>query len=249
MYYYLFDTPLSDRKYASVVNRIEFRIVELGINGRMDRLSILKSMRELIDTAVKRGAETIVIVGDDEAIAKAVTIVAQYKVTLGIIPVGDHLAIAEGLGIPKGEAACDVLSKRIVKTIDLGKVNDQFFLFSVKVPAQDVTVECDGNYRVSMLGYPRPFSICNFTPELGTGECNPEDGVLEAIFNEEPKGWLQFKRQQSTRSVFPIRKARIMSSSSSVSLTLDGATIVKTPAVVEVAPRKLRVIVGKERHF
>jgi hypothetical protein len=163
MYYYLFDSPLADNKYSSIVNRIEFRIIELGINGRMDRLTILKNMRELIESAIKRGAETIVVVGDDTAVARAVSIVARYNVTLGIIPVGPHQLIARALGIPEGEAACDVLSKRVVRTIDLGKVNDQYFLFSLDIPAQDVTVECDGHYRVSLLGLPRPFSICNWT--------------------------------------------------------------------------------------
>lgn len=250
MYYYLFDSPLTDKKYSAVVNRIEFRIIELGINGRMDRLSILKNMRELIDTAIKRGAETVVVVGGDDFIVKAVSVIAQYNVTLGIIPVGEHTGIARVLGIPEGEAACDVLSRRIVRTIDLGKVNDQYFLFSLNVPANDVTVECDGHYRVSLLGAPRPFSICNFNPDRKTEQSsNPEDGVLEAIFEEEPTGWMPFRKQHATESVFPIRRARIMSPTASIPLTLDGSTIVKTPAVVEVAPHRLRVIVGKDRLF
>lgn len=250
MYYYLFDSSLADKRYAAVVNRIEFRIIELGINGRMDRLSVLKNMRELIDTAVKRGAETIVIIGDDAAIAKAVSIVAQYKVTLGIIPVGERLHIAQALGIPEGEAACDVLSKRVVRTIDLGKANDQYFLFSLDIPAQDITVECDGHYRVSLLGMPRPFSICNFSPErFGAGTCSPEDGMLEAIISEAPGGWNPFRKKEAAESVFPLRKARINCASASVPLTLDGETVVKTPTLVEIAPRRLRVIVGKDRQF
>lgn len=251
MYYYLFDSKLADKKYESIVNRIEFRIIELGLNGRIDRLSILKNMRELIETAIKRGAETIVIVGDDAAVVKAVSIVAPYKVTLGIIPVGDNHRIARALGISEGEAACDILSKRIVKTIDLGKVNDQYFLFSLDVPSNDVTVECDGRYRISILGVPRSFSICNFQPDEGAlSSCSPVDGVLEAVIEEKPSGWFPFSRKVTSRgSVLPLKKAKIMCPTSSIPLTLDGQTIVKTPATVEVAPKKLRVIVGKDRQF
>lgn len=250
MYYYLFDSALSKKKYATVVNRIEFRIIELGLNGRIDRLTILKNMRELIDTAIKRGAETIVIVGDDAAIAKAVSVVAPYKVTLGIIPVGERLHIARVLGIPAGEAACDVLSKRIVRTIDLGKVNGQYFVFSLEIPAHTVTVECDGHYRISLLGIPRPFAICNFHPDrLSGAHCSPEDGVLEAVIENQPQGWGLFRRPERPQSIFPLKKAKIQSSNESVPLTLDGQTIVKTPAIVEVSPRKLRVIVGKYRQF
>ena len=250
MYYYLFDSPLAEKRYSALVNRIEFRIIELGINGRMDRLSILKNMQELIDSAVKRGAETIVIVGDDAAIARAVSIVAHYKVTLGIIPVGEHLAIPRALGIPEGEAACDVLSRRVIRTIDLGKANDQYFLFSLEVPAQPVSIECDGHYRISLLGIPRAFSICNFSPDHRQyHDCDPEDGMLEAIIKEEPEGWNPFKKNQSVESVFPLRTAKIVCNDASIPITLDGGSVVKTPVNVEIAPKKLRVVVGKDRHF
>ncbi len=250
MYYYLFDSPLADKRYSAIVNRIEFRIIELGINGRMDRLSILKNMQELIESAVKHGAETIVIVGDDAAIARAVSIVARYKVTLGIIPVGEHLAIPRALGIPEGEAACDVLSKRVVRTIDLGKANDQYFLFSLDVPAQQVSVECDGHYRISLLGVPRAFSICNFrTEQRERRASDPEDGMLEAIIKEEPSGWNPFRKPQAVESVFPLRTAKILCDDASVPVTLDGGVVVKTPVLVEVAPKKLRVVVGRDRRF
>lgn len=250
MYYYLFDSKLADKKYESIVNRIEFRIIELGLNGRIDRLSILKNMRELIETAIKRGAETIVVVGDDAAVAKAVSIVAPYKVTLGTIPVGERHRIARALGIPEGEAACDILSKRIVKTIDLGRVNDQYFLFSLDVPANEVTLECDGRYRISIMGLPRSFSICNFQPEQSWSSCSPVDGVLEAVIEEVPAGWFPFARRPANHgTVVPLKKAKIISPASSIPLTLDGQTIVKTPATVEVAPKKLRLIVGKHRQF
>ena len=251
MYYYLFDSPLADKRYGAIVNRIEFRIIELGINGRMDRLSILKNMQELIETAVKHGAETIVIVGDDAAIARAVSIVARYKVTLGIIPVGEHLDIPRALGIPEGEAACDVLSKRVIRTIDLGKANGHYFLFSLDVPAQQVSVECDGHYRISLLGVPRSFSICNFSPERREHHASdPEDGMLEAIIKEESAGWNPFRKSsQAIESVFPLRTAKIVCNDASVPITLDGGPVVKTPVLVEVAPKKLRVVVGRDRHF
>jgi len=250
MYYYLFDTVTGDRKYESQINRIEFRLIELGLNGRMDKLTILKNMRELIEGAIKRGAETVVIVGDDEAITKAVSIVAAYDVTLGIIPIGPHQRISQALGIPEGETACDVISKRVVKTIDLGKANDQYFLFSLDIPAHDVTVECDGHYRLSVLGMPKPFSICNFRPELRSRAGNPQDGVLEAVIDEgsHSGGWFR-RGSASVGTVLPLKRARVQCPTESVPLTLDGHTIVKTPATVEVAPKKLRVIVGRDRQF
>jgi diacylglycerol kinase family enzyme len=249
MYSYLIDSKVSERRFEQQLNKIEFRIIELGINGRIDKLNVLKNMQELIDTAVKRGAETIVVVGNDEMVVKAVSMIAAHDVTLGIIPIGSPNKIAHALGIPSGEAACDVLSKRIVKTIDLGKANEQYFLFSLRIPSPDVTVECDGRFQISIFGVPKTFAIYNFFPEYNRIHCNPEDGVLEAVIEEEQAGRKIFRRINSGATVVPLRRAKIQSRNVSIPLLLDGQTIVKTPVQVEIIPRKLRVIVGKDRLF
>ena len=53
----------------------------------------------------------------------------------------------------------------------------------------------------------------------------------------------------ASQSVIPFKKLLITSRGSSTSVLTDGQQIIKTPASVEVAPRKLRLIVGKERRF
>jgi diacylglycerol kinase family enzyme len=76
---------------------------------------------------------------------------------------------------------------------------------------------------------------------------NPGDGLLEAVVVSEKSGWNFFKKSFKKDSVFPIKKAKIKCETECVPLLLDGQTVVKTPALVEIVPKRLNIIVGKDR--
>lgn len=254
MYVYLYDSFVTGKKYEAELARVETRIAQLGLRGPTEKLSILKNVRGIVRDAVRRGAETFVVVGNDDTMAKVVSLIAQEPMTLGFIPLGPKQGTAELLGIPVGEAACDILSKRLIRELDLGKVNDVYFLFSLELPKAPAQLECDSQYVVSATDARMGLRICNVGYGVGTNAtlarlCDPQDGVLEAVVTRKERGLLFWGEREATDSVFPIRRARIHSPSESLSLLLDGQTVVKTPATVEVAPRKLRVIVGRKRKF
>jgi len=100
MYLYVYDSFLNDKKYNSLLIKIEQRITDLGIKGRVAKLSILKNMKELISDAVKEGVETVVVAGDNQTFSKVINVIASLDVTLGIIPVVNNNNIAEVLGVP-----------------------------------------------------------------------------------------------------------------------------------------------------
>ena len=47
MYFYFYDTFVSDKKNEQLLGKIENRLIELGINGRTEKLTVLKNMKEL----------------------------------------------------------------------------------------------------------------------------------------------------------------------------------------------------------
>ncbi|MFA5069767.1 MAG: diacylglycerol kinase family protein [Patescibacteria group bacterium] len=248
MYHYIYDSFLSDKRYENDLSLIEARILALGINGRMDKLTILKNLKEIVEDSVKRGAETLVVIGDDMTLGKVISYVAPFrKVILGYIPLGPKQSIARLLGIPGGLAACDILSKRMVKKFDLGKVNEKYFLFSLNVTKNNVVIECDGNYNFKTVVPSSLLRICNLgLPEEGVF-FNPGDGLLEAVVVNRSTGWNFFKKSYKKDSIFPFKKAKIKCETECVPLLLDGQTVVKTPAAVEIAPGRLNIIVGKDR--
>lgn len=249
-YTYFFDQFLREKKYEAEVHRIEARILELGLNGKIEKLSALTSAREILHTAISRGAKTIVAVGNDHTLSKVVDIIAGEDVTLGFIPLGEPHDTADMLGIPIGAHACDVLSHRIVMKLDIGEVNDQqHFLFSVAIPSNQVEIECDGKYTVRTEAATGQFAIHNFGMPGGRVH-NPSDGLLETVIMRQKRGMFAFgHRSFEEEGVFPVKRVKISSNGDAQNLLLDGTTIVKTPATVKIAQKKLRVIVGKGRQF
>ncbi|MEK7537988.1 MAG: diacylglycerol kinase family protein [Patescibacteria group bacterium] len=247
MYAYLFDSFLQERKYQHDIGQIENRLSTLGIQGKIEKMTILKNIQEAARQAIKRGVATLVVVGNDETITKVLPQIIDSDVTLGLIPLGPQQTIARALGIPDGVVACDVLSRRILRRLDLGRANAVYFLFNLVAPA-DVTVDCGGQYRVTSLDPAGSLMTANFPPAGTAGQ--PDDGRLELIVTpgRGARGWLPGRRS-SGGSVFSITKAKFTSPAGPVNLTLDGQVTVKTPATVEVVRRKLEVIVGKDRAF
>lgn len=258
MYFYLYDSFLSHKKYATVLTKIENRLIDLGINGKIEKMSILKSLKEVIENNIKSGIDTVIAVGNDKTFAKVVPLVAgKNGVTLGFIPIGESL-IARVLGLPRGEKACDVLSARLIEKIDLGKVNNHYFFSTLEISqAKPLVLEDNnGHFRITSLNQGNHFKICNLSilawekqPNL-KGLSDPRDGLLEAIFTPAQKNIFgQTKLDFNKISVFPIKKIKIKSSEDSIPIIADGETIVKTPVTVQVMPRKLKLIVSKGRQF
>lgn len=244
MYAYIVDSFLQDRKYQHDIGQIENRLSTLGIQGKIEKMTILKNIQEAARQVIKRGAETLVVVGNDETITKVLPQIIDSGVTLGLIPLGPHQTIAKILGIPVGLPACDALSRRIVRKIDLGKANTTYFLFTLAAPA-GITVDC-GKYTITSLDPTGTMTIANFP----TGEAKglPDDGQLELIVDpgETKRGW---GRRSSSGSVFPITNIKLTAAEGPVTVTLDGQVTIKTPVTVEVAKNKLAIIVGKDREF
>jgi diacylglycerol kinase family enzyme len=244
MYTYIVEALANTKKYESELARVESRLIELEISGRIEKLTILKSLKEIINDAVRNHSETVVLIGSDKLVNDAMSTLAEADVTIGIIPIGESNAIAGALGIPNGTGACDVLSARITATLDLGKVNNRYFLSKLYVPAgSNVTLECDSKFQVSALT-PSTIDIANFSEES-----NPRDGHLDVVVRPEVRKHFFGRSSYSRASIFPFRKLTIRSGSDSLPIMSDGETIIKTPATVEVAPKKLKVIVGKHRKF
>lgn len=257
MYYYIYDSFLNDRKYDRVLAAIETRLTDLGISGKIGRLTPFTNAKGLIRDEEKRGVTTIVVVGNDETVSKVVDGLGESKVTFGIIPVGSPVTIAQSLGIPEGEDACDVLSKRVTQKIDLGKINGHFFLSSVQIPNGRVTIEGEGKYRISTLVEQCDIIVSNLLSgdvsvddRAAIGAGDPKDGFLDTLITPIAGGFFKLLRgkENYASSVIPLRKLSI-TSAEPIPVVADGRKFMNNNLVIEVVPDRLKVITGRERVF
>lgn len=248
-HFYLFDAFLGERKYRSLVSRIEARLTELSVGGRMERLSVLKSAPELVRDAVKRGSTTIVVVGNDATVSKVLPAVVMAGATLGFIPVGGS-RMGSLFGIPEGVAACDLIAKRVLARVDLGRANQTYFLFSLEAPASGLVLELSG-VAVTAEASDARIAICNIGPfgdPAFDGRFAATDGRLEAMVTRPSRSFSSlFRAKLDADTVLPVTTVKVKCPTDCKPLLADGQTVVKTPVTVEVVPRKLAVIVGRNR--
>jgi diacylglycerol kinase (ATP) len=80
--------------------------------------------QRLIEGALERGMDALVVVGGDGIISLALQVLAQTDIPLGIIPAGTGNDHAREFRIPtkNPEAAADVIIDGVVETVDLGRI-------------------------------------------------------------------------------------------------------------------------------
>ncbi len=256
MYFYFYDKFTQDKQYESALIGIETTLIDLGINGRVEKLSIFKDARSLIEDGLKKGARTVIAVGDDKTFATVVNITAPYDVTVGFLPIVNNSKFATLLGMPSGEEACTVLSRRLTKIINLAKVGDQYFIGSATLPNNaSLRIQCDDQYTVSPLSQSNTFRIMSLGDVLT--ETLPKlsrtaDNRIELVVSPIIKSKGLFKKgsmPHSGESIFPSKHIDITSTTDPLSFTADDVVECITPCRIETAPKAMKIIVGRERLF
>jgi diacylglycerol kinase (ATP) len=83
---------------------------------------------DLAKAGVAEGFRVVLVAGGDGTVASAATALLDTQVTLGILPFGSYMNIANGLGVPlKPIDAARVIAKRKVKRSDVGEVAGKVF--------------------------------------------------------------------------------------------------------------------------
>jgi diacylglycerol kinase (ATP) len=100
-----------------------------------------KLVLEVTRSAVARGASLVIVGGGDGTLSAVARCFVGSDSILGVLPMGTGNQFARDLGIPANiEAACRIISEGIEADVDLGTINDDYFLnvTTVGVTAQIV---------------------------------------------------------------------------------------------------------------
>jgi diacylglycerol kinase family enzyme len=246
MYYYLYDSYLTDKKYIATLAKTESKLTDMGINGKINRLSFLKNIPQILREEVNQGVKTIVVVGNDRTLNQIINIAIDLNVTFGYIPIGQPDNIARILGLPQGEEACHILSSRIINKLDVAEVNDNnYFLTALELSGDRTTINCDDSYFIN-LEPKNNFITLNNLAEQSKLIRQTNQGQLTLVIRSQQKSFFKTKE---TFSVFKCQKLKVTSPQPVPALLVDEKKILKTPLEIRILPEKIRMIVGKKRLY
>ena len=83
--------------------------------------------RRLLQAAVEKGTDAVVVTGGDGVISDALQALARTDIPLGIIPAGTGNDHAREFGLPTKDpvAAADIVADGWTETVDLGRIRDR----------------------------------------------------------------------------------------------------------------------------
>lgn len=254
MYVYLYDNFLRQKKYDAIVKAMEVRLTDYGIAGKILRLNNYIDAKPIIEDEIKRGAKTIVIVGDDHTFGRVLSRSATCDCIFGFLPIGENNTIATVLGIPVGVEACDVLSKRRKETLDVGWMNNRYFISQLHVLPSRVEVIYDSRFKAS-ANDKMEVVVCNLQPffwkkdkkDKDNQVVHPQDGKLEAFLRPlTKKQWWGYKYEDP--SIFPFEEMEIVGAEP-FTVEADGKTTKEVRVKIKLTKDKIAMIVGRNRQF
>ncbi len=245
MHVYIYDDFLTKGKYTKTVNRIETRLTDLGLSGKIVRLSNIKNFKGVIHGEVKRGAKTIVAVGNDATFNKLLNVLLCDEISfffknllLAFIPVEPSL-IGKSLGINNYQEACNILLARRNEKINVAQANKHFFISQAYINNANTEIKIGEDFTVKPLEKGGSYIINMPSVELATQmpSVNPKNSNLHVYI------------QDRNSSSFFTANTVAVSNKSGGYLNLDNTINLPLPAKLSVSDKQINLIVGKNRVF
>ena len=280
MYYYIFDQGnLPMDKFERLQTEALSYFAEFKISGEAARVTPLRSIADLVDTASQRGAKTLVACGSDDTFNLMLASLKGRDFILGFIPLDDKSFLSKILGIENIFVGAKTLAARRLEKIDLAKIANNFFInylefgvtshnlktlswfASLKLlssEAKNYTIRIDNSYNlnISALGG----LAINIRSASGSGQriADPTDSHLDLLILEKLSKTqvLRYRKDIISGDLENIPNTTVIKCKKiefleprGTPLTMLGRIVAKFPAAVELIPQRLRLIVGKNRTF
>jgi diacylglycerol kinase family enzyme len=278
MYYYILDpTNLDPAKFERQQVELQGLLAEFKIAGEMARVTSLRTIQDLVETASDRGVKTLVACGNDDTFNLMLSYLRGRDFTLAFIPFQENCYLAKILGLDTVLNAVKTIAARRIEPLDLATLGSGYFLgyvefgiashklknlgwWSIKslvIPGHKLTLRIDNSYTMetSCMGG----IIANTrSTSCDPGVANPTDGFLDLLILEKLSKFdiLKYKDQIAdgclekipNTTVIKSRRVEILAPQG-FPLNIAGRVFAKAPVTIEIIPRRLRMIVGKNRTF
>jgi hypothetical protein len=226
--------------------KVEIRLTDLGLNGKIIRLGAIKNVREVIQSEIKNGAKNIIAVGNNETVNKVVSAIMSSKsydlfkkeLLFSIIPIGDNNSIAESLGIKKSEDACNIILARRVENINIAWAGKNIFINKLELVNNGLKIEIDKKYEIELINKKNSAQIINIADKKSLNffeKISPQDNLLNIMIDKGKDETFIASKNIKIKGLGEV--------------ILDSCLLEKTPIDIGLLQENLNIIVGKERSF
>lgn len=242
---YVYDQELGARRYQKLLERLETRLTDLGISGKIYRLGPMTRLEEMMRSELVKKPKTIVAVGGDALTSKMAGLMTGSDIPLAVVPIGRNM-IADAFGVNL-ENACKVLAARRIVSLDVGRIDEQHsFICRALISANNPTLILDNNLTVKAEGRVLIEAVNVSGDEYGYRGPHPksDDKQLNICILKTESGIL---RKEISQSVFVCKHVEIVNGATDVEL--DGSYKLPSIRSIDLHPKTLTAIVGRERSF
>ncbi|MBI5530730.1 MAG: hypothetical protein HY918_04515 [Candidatus Doudnabacteria bacterium] len=280
LYYYILDqNGLPIEKFEKLQTELQGLLAEFKIAGETARVTPLRSVQDLVDTASQRGAKTLVACGTDDTFNMMLAALKGRDFTLAYIPFEEDSVLAKILGVDSVYSGVKTVAGRRIEKIDLAKIYDNYFISylefgvmshrlkntglwqSLKLlssEARSFTIRVDDSYNVTINGLGGLVANIRAASSKDEKIGNPTDGNLDLLILEKLNKLqiMTYRGDIAQGSLEKVPNATVIKCKKiqfleprGFNLTMLGRVVAKFPATVEIIPQRLRMIVGKNRTF
>lgn len=234
MYLYLYAPFLRHKKYARNLALLEGRVTDFGITGKIAQLSqFLKFPAAIKEFGMKR-LKTLVLIGDDDLLEQAVNQFALSQVVLAYIPLVES-KYAAALSLPQGVDAAEALAARRIVKLDVGRVENKFFLGSIRCEGKGLEL-----HSPTFSVFPKGQAVIEvFNLREGS---YPTDKKLDVQITPFKGG---FVKKPDASTVVQVKSCRLKAKKSALVDCGANGTL-KTPLQVDIVAGAIRMIVGSK---
>jgi diacylglycerol kinase family enzyme len=281
VYFYILDGQnIPPAKFEKTQIELQGLLAEFRISGDMARVTSLRSIRDLVETASERGVKTLIACGTDATFNYMLAYLRGRDFALGFVPMDETPSyLSKMMGIDSLQTAVKTIAARRIEKVDLASVGDSYFLSHVEfgiaatkvkqmglfnsvramsIPEHRFVIRIDDSYNMDITCLGGMVVNSRSTSSGSSLVANPTDGQLDLLILEKLNKVDIVKYKEDINegilenvpntSVIKCRKVEFLEPHG-YPLSIDGKTFGKIPETIEIIPRRLRIIVGKNRTF
>lgn len=280
MYFYILDgqnIPEAQFERASVT--LQGLLAEFKVSGEMARVTGIRGIKELVDTAGERGVKTLIACGTDDTFNFMCAYLKGRDFALGFIPMTDDSYLAKILGIDSLLTAVKTVAGRRIEKIDLAMLGDNYFisqaefgiasskakslglfasLKGMSAIEHNLKIRVDNSYTMDITCLGGTVTNSRGTSTGNSNVANPTDGFLDLMILEKMNkiDVLKYKPDIAEGVLEHIPGTSVIKCRTvefleprGFPITISGRTFAKVPTTISILQRQLRMIVGKNRTF